>query len=352
MIASKLADKVLTIGPVAKPLGGISQVIINYRDYIFPHMHRLEFNTGKSGWTNVWAFFRVIFGETFLLLRHRSLSIVHLHTASGITFLRVFFFWLIAKMLFRKTVMHIHAGSFGDYYHTHPCFVRFVLNHSTRVVALSEEWKIFFEKEVNLNNVVVVNNLIPLPNYTPHEHTNIIHFLFLGHMVAAKGIFDLLSVMSTHADELRNRMFLHICGSKNEDEVLRIIEEHHLEDFVKFEGWVTSNRKTELLNQCDVFILPSYIEGVPLSILECMTYRMGIIATRIGGIPSIVHEGENGFLFEPGDKQSLFNYIKQYIEHQETISLHGYRSYNISQNHLPESVSLSLTSLYTSILNS
>ena len=58
----------------------------------------------------------------------------------------------------------------------------------------------------------------------------------------------------------------------------------------------------------DAFILPSYAEGLPVSILEAMSYGLPILSTPVGGIPEIV-TSQIGILFQPGDKQSIYNSI-------------------------------------------
>ena len=351
MIDSKLSSKILTIGPVAEPKGGISQTVVNYRDYVFSRFQNIEFNTARSKMSNLWAYVRSIPQLFWILLTRRSIRIVHIHTAAGITFIRVFFYWVMAKLFGKKTVMHIHAGSFKNYYLAHPRFVSFVLKRCTRVVALSQEWAVFFAGDVGLDNVQIISNVIAPPELNLNRDHDKLHILFLGHLVETKGIFDLLDVAAEHASELRDKIELHVCGAKNEEKVKDVIAAGKMSDFVKFEGWVKGQKKTDLLNLCDVFILPSYIEGLPLSILESMSYKMAILSTNIGGIPGIVHHGHNGYLFTPGDKAAMLAHILDYADHRSRVVQHGEASASAVSAFLPDAVSESLVAMYSDILH-
>jgi len=260
-------------------------------------------------------------------------------------------FGSIAKLFGKKTVMHIHAGSFKNYCLAHPRFVSFVLKRCTRVVALSQEWADFFAGDVGLDNVQIINNVIAPPELNLNRDHDKLHILFLGHLVETKGIFDLLDVAAEHASELRDKIELHVCGAKNEEKVKDVIAAGKMSDFVKFEGWVKGQKKTDLLNLCDVFILPSYIEGLPLSILESMSYKMAILSTNIGGIPGIVHHGHNGYLFTPGDKAAMLAYILDYADHRSRVVQHGEASASAVSAFLPDAVSESLVAMYSDILH-
>ena len=76
-------------------------------------------------------------------------------------------------------------------------------------------------------------------------------------------------------------MELKIGGNKNEEKLKKQIKDFNIQEIVTFEGWVSGNKKLELLNWADVFILPSFNEGLPISILEAMSYGMPIISTPV-----------------------------------------------------------------------
>lgn len=84
-----------------------------------------------------------------------------------------------------------------------------------------------------------------------------------------------------------------------------------------------------MLNGADVYVLPSYKEGLPISILEAMSYSLPVISTRVGGIPEIIMNGKNGLLINPGDKEALYesiiklkivkNYVLGWVKYQSLL---------------------------------
>ena len=97
------------------------------------------------------------------------------------------------------------------------------------------------------------------------------------------------------------------------ERLLTYLADHKLETLVQFEGWVSGEKKHELLSSSDVYILPSYHEGLPISILEAMNYQLPVIATPVGGTAEAVQEGINGFLVTPGDKDALYDRLLQFL---------------------------------------
>lgn len=115
-------------------------------------------------------------------------------------------------------------------------------------------------------------------------------------------------------------------------------------------GWVTREEKEIVLKKTDVFILPSYREGLPVSILESMSYGKAIIATNVGGIPEVVRDRENGLLIVPGELKQLENSLDFFIQNPELIKEYGIVSERIVQKYLPHSVLKDLTCIYESLL--
>ena len=104
------------------------------------------------------------------------------------------------------------------------------------------------------------------------------------------------------------------------------------------------------MQETDTYILPSYYEGVPISILEAMSYRKPVISTVIGGIPAIVTDGESGILTAPGDKKSIAAAIDTLLENPTLRNMMGEKAYDKVKEFFPAEVDHSLSSLYNSLL--
>lgn len=90
------------------------------------------------------------------------------------------------------------------------------------------------------------------------------------------------------------------------------------------------NDINDILNISDIYLQPSRTEGLSLSIMEALNYSLPVIGTRVGGIPEIVHEGENGYLFEKENVEELADRIEILVNNREVREMMGRKSKVIS----------------------
>ncbi len=121
-----------------------------------------------------------------------------------------------------------------------------------------------------------------------------------------------------------------------------------------FVGSFTSrNELLQIMLQTDIFVIPSILEGQPLSLVEAMAFGRPIVATRVGGIPELIQDGVNGLLCEPGDATCLTCTINMLIEDFAFRARIG-RSARQSYEHgpfQPSSVCNHFISIYATVLN-
>jgi glycosyltransferase involved in cell wall biosynthesis len=246
--------------------------------------------------------------------------------------------------------MHIHGGAFAEYYNTNPVWIKSMLERCDVVIALTAYWEDFFKNKVGCKNVVQVNNIISAPQYNgATKDKKCRHLLFLGKICKDKGIYDLIEVINEHKSEFNGKIKLHIGGSGEVNKMKRMIEEGSLQYIIEYEGWVSGDKKTDLLNHCDVYVLPSYKEGLPISILEGLSYGHYIISTTVGGIPEIITNEKTGILFTPGDKDALYRALKEVVNNRR-ISETKEARIEISKHYFPEEVGKELLEIYKKIL--
>lgn len=346
---------ILYIGPEYRNhRGGIGAVLEVYAKHIKPFnfiaTHRSG-NSRKKALTFISAIFRLLYTLTF----NRNIKIVHIHAASKASFLRKSFIVLICKIYRKKVVYHLHGGKFHVFYREAGKmrrYVRYILESCDMVVCLSEQWKKFLESTFRLQRLAVLNNVIDPA--AAHElvirENNKVNLLFLGLITRRKGIFDLLDILKNNAEALNGRVNLTIGGNGDIQRLEQSIKEFGNNE-IRYVGWVNGEKKNELLKQCDVYILPSYVEGLPMSILEAMSYGKPIISTPVGGIPEIVKPGVNGWLFEPGDHAALTKIIFELLNQKEKLEYYGMNSLMLSKDYLPESVFNSLDMLYGQLIH-
>jgi glycosyltransferase involved in cell wall biosynthesis len=89
------------------------------------------------------------------------------------------------------------------------------------------------------------------------------------------------------------------------------IQQRGLESVVELRGHLSREQVWVVLEELDLFALPSFDEGVPLSILEAMAQGLAVVATAVGGIPEVVRPGVNGLLVPAGDSEALAEAIQE-----------------------------------------
>lgn len=343
--------QILTIGPEFNPpTGGVAQCVFTYGTSIFSNFRYLANSCNGPKVKKILKTCSSWIKFCLLLLLDEDIKIVHIHTASYNSFKRSSWFVNAAKTLDKKVVIHIHGGGFKEYYSNEKAFVNSVLKKCDALVTLSDSWKEFFEKIVGHKNVHVVPNIVDNPIIQDIEKDDKFHLLYLGHIYKEKGIFDLVDVINECHEKYKGKLILDIGGGMYEVEVLKkFIQDNKLEDVIHFHGWVSGDKKVELLNIADTFVLPSYTEGVPISILEAESYGLPILSTCVGGIPEVVHNGVNGFIFSPGDKDAIKRTIdKVFIDKPLRLKL-GEESRTLCRTSLPLSVEERLKEVYLSI---
>jgi len=147
----------------------------------------------------------------------------------------------------------------------------------------------------------------------------------VGRMAAVKDQLTLIKaveVLLTHYPDLKSVIQLKLVGDGELYSTIQsYIKEHALQDNIELLG--ARNDVAEILQQFDVFILPSLAEGIPLTILEAMATALPIISTQVGGVPELIDNSTHGYLIEPQDIKDLAKKIKQYIDQPELLELHG-----------------------------
>lgn len=97
----------------------------------------------------------------------------------------------------------------------------------------------------------------------------------------------------------------------------KILQQHSVENKVSLLGY--RNDIPDLLNAADIFLFPSYQEGLPFAILEAMVHRLPIVASNTGGIPEMIVHQRNGLLFETGNRQDLLKKLDWALSHPTTM---------------------------------
>ena len=355
IIKKDIAKKVLMLGVSYKnnAQGGMVSVIHIYKKY-WENLRYIPIWRNSNFPIKVFYILYAFTEIFFLLLFDKNIKIIHIHSAAYSSFYRTNIFMNLAKIFQKKVILHIHAGDFKEFYKksSNKSFIIKELNRCDKIIVLSNSWEEWFSFiGINKTKITVLNNIVDYPVIKKEDEKHKkITFLFLGKIEKLKGIFDLLSVITENKKLLENKILLRIGGSDENNQLQQYIKNNKLSKIVTFLGWVSGDKKIEELNKADIYILPSYFEGLPISIIESLSYGLPVIATPVGGISEIVHPGENGILVTPGNLEEIKNSLLFFVNNQDKIELYGNQSKKIASNFFPDIAMSSLKEIYLNLL--
>ncbi len=275
----------------------------------------------------VWTFSHLL-KFPFVLLKKRP-DIIHINTPSYWVFWENGLYVLISKIFGKKVILHIHGGGFEDFYGKSGFLFKFliklILAASDTVFVLSPFWQRYTEKITTPNKISTIENFVDSSFFNSLNKSqvskNIFNVLFVGGQGAKlKGLFDVVYAASIVKKHTKNVLFIFVACLGVEG-LSALCEKEGVTSDVKILDYLHGSDKTKVFSESDIFVLPSYAEGLPITMLEAMAAGLPVIATSVGAIPDVIQEGKNGFLIRPGDYQSLAEKIL-FLKNNPDVKLH------------------------------
>lgn len=252
-----------------------------------------------------------IYAYIKFLCIYKKFDVFHIHVASyGSTFRKGYYVRLLKKKK-KKVILHIHGGEYLVFLEglseRKKKIVYDIWNKSDIIIVLSDEWKKKFDKLFLNENIVVIENGINIEEFDQaicdiEKYRK--NFLMLGRLGKSKGAYDIIEAVKQVKSCLAD-LKIYMAGDGEIEQVRKEVKNAQLEDQIEVLGWVDFEKKIDVMKRISTILLPSYNEGLPMTILEGMAAGKVIISTKVGGIPEIVTSFENGILIEPGDINAL-----------------------------------------------
>ncbi|UCE73422.1 MAG: glycosyltransferase family 4 protein [Methanomassiliicoccales archaeon] len=179
-------------------------------------------------------------------------------------------------------------------------------------------------KHYKVPSAEIIQNGIDTKHYSPdsnlREETrtklglsdNDLVLIYLGRLAANKGVYELIDAFSSAKKKTNKGLKLILVGPGRITEINRRINALGLKNDVLVLGKAEDVKGYYLAS--DVFVLYSAFEGLPMVLLEASSCGLVIIATRVGGIPTLIRDKANGLLVDYGDKKGLIQKIKMIAE--------------------------------------
>lgn len=321
--------KILMIGNSPKVHGGISAVIRQIREYdwksegirmVFIPTFRGGCNTQKLLYF-VWAYCRIVW--TMVVFKP---DIVYMHMSHHGSFDRKNAVHRLCRMFRIPDIIHLHGSEFVRWYGECSAKkaekIRKLLRECGCMIVLGQEYNRQIHEIEQASRTVILNNAVIVPQIHT-EWKECLQVLFLGVLIKRKGVSDLLDAIRLLKErgKLKSVHFV-IAGSGPEEEALKKqAEDTSITDAVSFVGWIEGEKKMRLLAKSHILVLPSYNEGLPVAILEAMSYGMPVVASAVGDVPEAVIHGYNGYLIKPGDTGELANDLEKMMDREHFLKL-------------------------------
>ena len=171
----------------------------------------------------------------------------------------------------------------------------------------------FLEKYTGLRNVHAISCGIDAHNYTPDFTPRTGNrILFVGRVTGEKQIDVLLTAVSLLPSDLDAQLEI-VGGGDQLKNLQSLAEQLGIADRVTFTGYVTDQELREAYTRATVFGMPSIAELQSIATMEAMASALPVVAANAMALPHLVHDGENGYLFEPGNAQHLADRLEHVL---------------------------------------
>lgn len=323
-------------------ISSVAQFIISNGGQRYLHFELGKKDKERGGWHRVPALMRK-YGEWKRMLAEHPDAIIHYNfPLSKASLLRDPWFMRYAWKHGRNMVVHVHGGLFLTAPHI-PSYLlrimRWVFGQNVPFIVLSDMEKDILLKRFGAKSVIVLPNCVDLTDaeafaeeFAERDETEPLRIGYLGRIEPNKGMTELL----TACRQLKNDAvpFTLVIAGKEQTEGEYLPEFHNgLGENFEYAGLVSGRRKCDFLRSLDAFVLPSYFEGLPMSLLETMSYGTTPIVTPVGSIPQVVKDGKNGIFIKAHDSESIVSVVKRFSEDRNLLRKLGNAARSTIFNH-------------------
>lgn len=312
---------VLMVGVGPKRVGGMWTVADQYiKSKKFNSKVNLTYIATSTNGSKLLRFIYMLIGYIKILwvLNFKPIDIVHIHMAEkGSAFRK----GRVAKWAARrgkKVIIHLHAGPFMTWYNSVSINkqkrIKKIFEYADYLLVLGEYWKKELTVIIPESKMIVLYNGVDCPEENPYnsDTRNIVYF---GVMRKEKGTYDLINAIGLINNQLPNYLKVVLCGNDLEGDISETIEKAGLKERFILTGWVTGEKKEDIFRNAMIDVLPSYFEGLSMTVLEAMARGIPVVTTNISTMPEVIGETKN--LVEPGNVNQLASTLLRLMNDKE-----------------------------------
>lgn len=294
----------------------------------------------------------------FLFIHKYRIDIIHLNTDfTRTSLIREFVILSCFKLLIKRPILlHIHGGNMlmklpkcGSFYWH---IIKQLLKGSNVNIVLSDKEQDQLYNNFGVSSMVLPNALAPLLIKPGCKRFNEkIKFIFLGKIVITKGIYiiaEALKLLSEYHDDFNFTFYgsgPDLSGFLNKLNEIRTLQ-------FEYKGVAKGAEKWKAFNDANVFLLPSYFEGLPLAMLEAMQSGCIPVVSDEASMLTVVQDSVNGFVVKKGNPQELSTLLEEILNERNKLEqMSNSAKITIAEKYGISTYMKSLTSYYAIISN-
>ncbi len=220
-------------------------------------------------------------------------------------------FILLARLLGKPLVLHLHGGRYAAQYaswsRARRALARASFRAADRVIVLGPRMRAFIADELGVPQAAIVElpNAVAGPLVAPERAAgDVCRIAFVGALHEPKGLGDLLDALGDRRLRAR-RWRLSVLGKGDRELWSARAASLGIGERVRFTGWLAPAEVSSALAATDLFVLPSHAEGMSLAVLEAMAHGCAIVTTPVGEHLDVIDHGADGMLVPPGEVGAL-----------------------------------------------
>jgi glycosyltransferase involved in cell wall biosynthesis len=292
-------------------------------------------------------------------LKYRP-AIIHIASSGFPGYYRDMIYILVARLLGKRVTLNLRMGDVNAITSGVWAPLRPLISISLRacwcVIPITQPMAEAV-RNLGCRNVEIIPNCIDILDEERLRRTNFpddfpderLRVLYVGWLIPAKGIFELLTAVSRIPESALTLVGPQIFrgGTTGAGWVEDTARELGICQRVQLTGGLDPETARATYRRHDVFVLPSHMEGFPNVILEAMEAGLPVVATRVGAVPEIVRDQKDGLLFDVGDVETLSAHLKWLKDHpDDRVRMGQSGRERVSQHYSVSRVAQMWTDLY------
>jgi len=322
------APRVWMVSPNASSRGGVAAVARQIAVSPLTRKYRMSMLPTYAPGSMPARFYRGAMGLTQIggVILFRKPDLVHIKVASGGSFARKVVVGAICRLRGVPVLVHVHGGGFDRFLAGAPGPVR-ALAHwwfdgTAQVLTLSDRWAQKLAPMFPRARIDVLPNPVEVRRFDDLAQDRFARALeeprpqvalFLGDLLERKGAHDLVRAWPDVVRRFPGARLV-LCGTGDSAGLRALAQELGVAASVELPGWIELEEKRRRLAEATVFVLPSHLEGVPISLLEAMASGLPSVVTPVGGILDAVTDEAEALIVPVSDPSAVARAILRVFE--------------------------------------